>query len=130
MLIAVLLLGVGGAVAASYLYPLPSFIQVRGVVPARTETLDLKVNNLTCRGKAALFIYFLERDDDYEIPGYLKVEAWPGPGYVPARIIFDPAKAAPDAIRKALTEPYFDQVGNVWRNSPFELQGYDPLAVP
>ena len=131
-LIAILLGCLTGAVAAVYVFPLPSFIQVaegRNDAPMETATVELKVGNLGCRGNASLFCYFLERDDEYEVQGYLKTEAWPGPGIAPARIIYDPSRTDEAAIKEAITEPYYDPVAGVWRASPFEIEGHDPLGL-
>jgi ferredoxin len=127
MLIAILLFCTMGAVTASYLVPVPSFIKHRGELPAQTETATLHVGELTCRGRANLFAYFLERDDLFAVPGYLHIAAWPGPGWAEVHITFDPTKTDAAAIRRAATEPYFDVEGNLWRQSPFQIQGYDPL---
>ncbi|MCP4594007.1 MAG: 4Fe-4S binding protein [bacterium] len=119
-----------GAVAAVYVFPMPSFSKVaegRGAAPAETAVLELGVHHLTCRGSASLFGYFVERDDEFEIPGYLKIEAWPGPGAAPARITYDPAQAEEETIREAITEPYYDSTGGLWRASPFKIEGYDLL---
>ena len=91
--------------------------------------MTLLVGDLTCRGRANLFAYFLERDDLYAIPGYLHMAAWPGPGWAAVQITFDPAQTDQAAIQRAITEPYFDAEGNIWRTSPFSIQGYDPLAL-
>ena len=128
-LIAVLLTCTTGAVAASYLFPMPSFVKSRGSQPERTAEIELKIENLTCRGRANLFFYFLERDDLFEIPGYIKAEAWPDPNLAKVRITFDPAKADENAIKRAITEPYYDVGADFWRNSPFRVEGYDPLAI-
>ena len=131
-LISIMLVLVAGAVAVAYAFPLPSYIHVaddRGPAPAETATVDLGIHNLGCRGNASLFTYFLERDDAYEVPGYLKVEAWPGPGIAAARIIYDPAQTDVEAIKEAITEPYYDYTNNVWRPSSFEVEGYDPLGL-
>jgi len=88
----------------------------------------LKVTGLNCRGNATLFMYFLERDDAFELPGYLKLEAWPGPGTAQARVTYDPTTTDTEAVKQAITEPYYDAVGEVWRPSPFEIEGYDPLG--
>ncbi len=129
-LIGILLLSLAAAVGAAYAFPLPSYRAIaagRGEEPAQTATLELRVNDLTCRGRASLFMYFVERDDEYEVPGYISVEAWPGPGYVPVRITYDPARTDESALREAITEPYFD--GEIWRSSPFTIQGFDPLGL-
>jgi ferredoxin len=134
MLVAVMLLCIGGAVAASYAFPLPSFVQVRAAgpeapAPGKLATLDLNIDGLTCRGRATLFMGFVTRDDEFAIPGYLKVEAWPGPAAARTRVIYDPARTDEAAIKEAITEPYFDAWEKLWRPSPFVIQGYDPLGL-
>ena len=128
-LIALLLSCTTAAVAASYLFPLPSFIKVRGVEPATTARVEMGIHHLTCRGKAQLLMYYLERDDAFEIPGYLKLEAWPGPGAARARVTYDSSRGDEHAIMRAVTEPYFDTVAKIWRFSPFEVEGFDPLGL-
>lgn len=129
MLIALLLLCTAGAVAASYLFPMPSFINDRGDPPEHIARVSLEVEDLTCRGRANLLVYFLERDDLFAIPGYVKVEAWPDPRLADVRITFDPTKTDEDAIKQAITEPYFDVDSDFWRTSPFRIEGYDPLMI-
>jgi len=116
------------AVAASYLYPLPSFVKTRGTAPGQTAELSLRTSNLGCRGNANLLYYFLDRDDMFAVPGYLKVEAWPGPGAAQVRVTYDPAQAGETFIQQAITEPYYEIAGEQWRMSPFAVEGYDPLA--
>ncbi len=127
-----ILLVVSASVAAVFAFPAPSFTQVvagRSAHPPVPEVINLEVYHLTCRGKAALLPYYLERDDMYAISGYLKIEAWPGPGAAAVRITFDPAKCTKQEILEALTEPYFDHTANFWRPSPFQIEGYDPLNL-
>ena len=129
ILIAILLSCTTGAVAASYLFPLPSFIKTRGQEPAVTAVARLRIHNLACRGNANLLMYYLERDDTYEVPGFLKLEAWPGPGAAEAHITYDTSLCNETAIKQAVTEPYYDAFGDRWRPSPFEIEGYDPLGL-
>ncbi len=126
-LIAVLLVCTTAAVAASYAFPLPSFVKSHGSPSAELATVRLKVNDLTCRGRANLLFYFLERDDVYQLPGYFKVQAWPGPGWVDVHVTFDPSVTDENGARQAITEPYYDATADFWRNSPFAIEGYDPL---
>ena len=126
-LIAILLCCTTAAVAASYMFPMPSFVKSHGSPSAQVATVHLRVENLTCRGRANLFFYFLERDDLFEVPGYFKVEAWPGPGLADVDVTFDPAATDEEAIKQAITEPYYDAMADFWRNSPFTIEGYDPL---
>jgi ferredoxin len=124
VLIGLMLAGISSAVAAAYIFPVASFIKVRGVAPGRTESVELKINNLTCRGRANLLVYYLERDDEFAVRGYLKLEAWPGPGFAEVRVTFDPAQANPQTVRQAILEPYYDPADDTWRFSPFEIHGF------
>ena len=130
VLVTILLLCTTTAVAASYLFPMPSFVRTRGDRPGRVAAAELQVKNLTCRGRANLFFYFLERDDVmYQVPGYLKVEAWPDPNLADVRITYDPNLTDEAAIKRAIIEPYFDMDANFSRSSPFRIEGYDPLDL-
>ncbi len=129
VLAGVLLFCTTAAVAATYLFPLPSYVTSRGEPPAVTATADLRIFNLGCRGNANLLKYYLERDDAFAIPGYFKLEAWPGPGAAEARIIYDPSRGDEPTIIQAITEPYYDGLAQRWRPSPFEIEGYDPLGL-
>jgi ferredoxin len=131
-LIAIMMLCVAGAVVAAYTLPIPSFVKVaegRGEAPAQAATVELEIGKLACRGNAALFAYFVERDDEYEVAGYLRIEAWPSPDTARVRITYDPGQTGVTAIQEAITEPYYDAVANVWRFSPFEIMGYDSLGL-
>lgn len=130
-LLAALVLGcTAAAVGFSYLAPLPSFVTEHGKRPVEFTTLELNIDNLTCRGRGNLLDYFLRRDDLYQLRGYLKLEAWPGPGWSRVRISYDPKATNPAAIRQAICQWYFDATGNRWLASPFVIEGYDPLAPP
>jgi len=130
-LIAIMLFCISGAVATTYAFPIPSFVQTfdqtRGTQPERTATLPMEVNNLSCRGNSTLFAFFIDRDDLYEIDGYLKIEAWPGPSPAQVLITYDPAMTDEGEIKQAITESYFDSEAGFWRHSPFDIEGYDPL---
>lgn len=128
-LIGLLLACTSGAVAASYLFPMPSFSKARGVQPAEVATVELAIGDVTCRGRANLLFYFLERDDSFLVPGYLKVEAWPDPGTADVRVTYDPAQTDAAAIKRAVTEPYYDVLADYWRMSPFSIEGYDALGL-
>jgi ferredoxin len=127
-LIAALVACLAVAAVPGQLFPPASFTQTRGMAPARAATIDLRVRELNCRGRATLLAGFLERDDLYALPGYVKLEAWPAPGAGRARITYDPAQTDPASIRRAIVEPAFDATGNRWLASPFAIEGYDPLA--
>jgi ferredoxin len=133
VLVTVLLLCTTGAVASSYFFPLPSFVKSRGAPPDQVATVRLKIENLTCRGRANRLLFFLQRDDLYELPGYLKLEAWPGPGAADVRIAYDPAQTNELAIKRAITEPYYNLWDDARRSacliSTFRIEGYDPLSL-
>lgn len=129
VLVALLLACTTTAVAASYLFPVASFVKVRGQAPATAADVEMHIVGLSCRGNANLLWYFLERDDLFEVPGYLRLQAWPGPAAAKARVTFDSSQAGEAAVKQAITEPYFDAVAEVWRFSPFAIDGYDPLDL-
>ncbi len=122
------LLCTSAAVAASYLWPLPSFIKTRGELPAQLAEVKLSVSNLACRGNANLLCYFLDRDDMFAVPGYVKVQAWPGGEPAQVHVTYDPSQTDENRIRQAIVEPYYEVAGDRWRMSPFAITGYDPLA--
>ncbi len=124
-----LLVLLAAPVFASYLLPLPSFRWSRGAAPETRASLELEIEGLTCRGSANLLVYFLTRDDDLELYGHLALDAWPEPGTGRARISYDPALVDEDAIRSAITEPYFEPDWQSFRHSPFQIVGYDPFAA-
>jgi ferredoxin len=134
---AVLLLCISLAVAGSYVAPLPSFVKTRGTAPEQVATVHLKIEGLTCRGRANLMVGFLDRDDEFEIPGprpgvpgYYRLEAWPSPGVAEVRISYDPEFGNEALIQQALTEAYYQMIEDRWWISPFLIEGYDPLAGP
>ena len=140
VLFAMLLVCLAGAAAAAYLVPLPSYVKSRGTPPERTRTLEMRVSNLSCRGRANLLFWYLDRDDMFQLNSsvsgegtYFKLEAWPGPGWSRIRVTYDPATADDDAVRGAITEPYFnlreDRLQTQWMEPPFGIEGYDPLTT-
>ncbi len=129
VLVLVLLACTSAAVAASHVFPLPSFVKTRGQPCEVTATSDMDIVGLTCRGKATQLMYFLERDDIFAPAGYLRLEAWPGPGAAKARITYDPSQCDENTLRQAIVEPYYDAYGAVWRLSPFMISGYDLFEV-
>ncbi|MCB9833865.1 MAG: 4Fe-4S binding protein [Planctomycetes bacterium] len=113
-------------VAAAEAFPIPSFLRERGEKPELTRTLELEVEGLNCRGSANQLVYFLDRDDILEIPGYLAIEAWPAPPAGRLRLTFDPALTDEEAIKEAIVTPYFDTFEAFERSSPFRVVGYRP----
>jgi ferredoxin len=128
-LIAILLCCTAGAVTTSYLAPLPSFVTERGGQAQQLQSVRLEIEDLSCRGRGNLLFWFLDRDDGFRLPGYLRLEAWPGPGYATIVVHFDAAKTKEEAIKRAITEPYFSVAEDRWRMSPFMIKGYELLDV-
>jgi polyferredoxin len=129
VLVVLVLACLSGAVAATYAWPLPAFVQTWGEQPARTALLDLEVDNLTCRGRGTLLVCFLQRDDEYKLPGYMRLEAWPAPRAARLRLTYDPDQTNALSIKQAITEAYFDRDGGLWRASPYAIAGYEPLGM-
>jgi ferredoxin len=133
VLLAVLLACTAGAVSAAYLRPMPSFMKVHGAPPAQVVVMELNIHELTCRGRANLLVWFLQRDDLAAPLRYFRFEAWPGPGVARARITYDPAETDEEALKRSITEPYFqtnaDTVAARWYQSPFRIEGYAPLSI-
>lgn len=127
--VALLIACLATSVGAALLFPLPSYVSERGTPPDEAAILEIEVENLNCRGNATLFVYFLERNDELEVPGYVRIEAWPAPGIARVRIIYDPAATDEELIKMAIVEPYFDSLASFWRVPPFKIVGYDPLGL-
>ena len=45
------------------------------------------------------------------------------------RVTYDPTQADEASINEAITEPYYDTLAELWRPSPFQIEGYDPLGL-
>lgn len=117
-------------VAASYVAPFPSFVRTRGDPPAVTKTVEMKIKGVTCRGAAVRLAFFLMREDIARVPGYLRLEAWPGPGFAQVRVVYDPERAKPRSVKDAILEPYFDAGSGNFHRPAFEIEGYAPWALP
>jgi polyferredoxin len=120
-IIGLVLICTGLPVAAAYAFPLPSFVRTRGEPPQTMATVELRVHGLSCRDRARQLLQMLYRDDDLQIPGYLRVEAWPGQGPARVRIHYDPAQTDAEAIRKAIVSPAFDTSSRSFRTLPFRI---------
>ncbi len=128
--LAILLAAILGVVGLWEMAPLPSFFKARDLaVSAQTATVDLTVEGASCRGRANLLFYFLDRDDLFEVPGYLSLAVWPDPIEGLVRVTYDPTQTDADAVRAAIAEPYFEIDANQWRPSPFVLDGYDSFGA-
>ena len=104
----------------------------RGIDTVRL-TLDVEhgdcIAEVVIRARRNTFVLRVQGDDMYAVSGYLKLEAWPAPDNARVRIIFDPSLADEQALKEAITEPYYDATANIWRSSPFQIEGYDPLGL-
>jgi NAD-dependent dihydropyrimidine dehydrogenase PreA subunit len=127
-IVAIMLLCIGGAVAATYAFPLPAFVTELGERPAVVETLSLRVTGLTCRGSSSGMVERLQRDDHLQVAGYLKVEVWTDPALADVRITYDPARTSPAAIKRAIVADYFDLLTGRVNASPHRIEGYTPTV--
>jgi ferredoxin len=119
------------AVTAAHIVPLPTFVDMRDVErPPIVAEHRLNVQGVTCSGSARQLLFFLNRDDEFVVPGYLKVLTSPGPGHVKVRLQYDPHQTDPNALMEAIVEPYYDDAEVRWRPSPFQIEGYDRLFYP
>jgi polyferredoxin len=115
-------------ILASVLISIPTFIfEKNEPTPQSVQSCNLEIKGITCSGSAKLFVFFLERQDIYQIPGYFKILTAPGSGFVNVKINYDPQKTDEDSIRQAIVQPYYDEQEARWRNSPFEIKGYSLL---
>jgi hypothetical protein len=129
VIVPIVLLCLGGAVAATYAFPLPSFVATYGAAPELTDNVTLRVSGVKCRHSTEQFVEFLtQRDDEFTVRGYLRVEAWPEPGWGTVRLVFDPARTNAARLRSAITEARFDPAAGTWSHSPYQIEGYDLLA--
>lgn len=126
--VVLVLVCLGGAVGATYMAPLPSFVHAEGTPPAETASVILHVRGVKCRHGTELFFEQLRRKDELGVRGYLKVEAWPvpPPGAGKVRITYDPREADPSLIQQAIMEPVLGPDGP--QISAYEVEGYDALA--
>ena len=44
------------------------------------------------------------------------------------KVTYDPSQTSALAVKQAITEPYYNADDNVWLESPFQIEGYDPMA--
>lgn len=128
VLFVILFVLLAGAVITYELNPLPSFIQEHGTATKNNiAKVTLDIENLTCRGRANLLFYFLNRDDMFQISGYIRLEAWPAPDKGRAVIYYESDKSSAPAIISAITEPYcegqdFSTFEQHIRESPFVIK--------
>ena len=122
-----LLLAVCFTAAADRFIDIPTYIYHRDqVAPSGLQRDIITVQGVSCAGSAQLFIFFLNRDDMYEIPGYIRVAARPRQGWLDIAIDHGPDISV-DELVEAITEPYFDEKELRWRPSPFDIKGVDQI---
>lgn len=126
--IATILVLVTAAATADHLWPLPSFVKERGIAPAETAFVELGVSDVTCRGSSTGLWNFMQRDDEFALPDYLRLETWPGTDFARVRVIFDANSADAEAVRLAITTPVFTADGD-WLVPDYRIEGYDPLGL-
>ncbi len=126
-IVAIVLASVGLAVAVGELFPMASYTWERGRLPEPAAITEFRIEELDCKGRATLLVRFLIRQDELEVDGPLRLEAWPSPATGRVRVSFDPALSDSLRIFQALTEPYYDVADDRWRLSPFRIEGYEPF---
>ncbi len=118
-----LLLAISFALTAEKLIDIPTYIYQRTAhSSSQVQRSTLTVRGVSCAGSAQLFVYFLERDDIYQVPGYLRIAARPREGWLDITIDHD-TDIGTEALADAITEPLFDKTDHRWRASPFEIKG-------
>ncbi len=121
LIVVIMLACVGAAVAATYAFPLPSYIETIGEQPQTVASVRYTVDGVTCRGSSSRIIDWLHRDDEFAVPGYLKIETWPAPKNAGLRITFDPSQTSADAVRQALSEASLNLLAGEFEFSPYEI---------
>jgi hypothetical protein len=91
------------------------------------STAVTSVENLTCRGRANLLVWFIQLDELALPLRFFKVEARPGPGASRVRTTYDPNETDEDAVKRAITEAFFQVHAEAtdvrWFASPFRVAG-------
>lgn len=128
-LVGILAVCFAGTVVGAIWFPLASFTKTQGTEPEEVATVELTVENCACRGNANLLWYFLTRDDDYALSKYIKLEAWPSPRHARVRVTYDPAVTTDDDVKMAIVEPYLELEDLYMRNSPFKIEGFNPMSA-
>ena len=129
-LVGILAFCMAATVIGALWFPLPSFTKTTpAAVPEKTATLELAVRNCGCRGNANLLWYFVTRDDDYALSEYVKLEAWPSPELARIRVTYDPTHLTEHDVKMAIVEPYLELEDQYLRNSPFEIEGFNPVKA-
>jgi hypothetical protein len=103
---ALVVLAAGTAVAVSRSRPLPTLVMERGKPSPRLEQTVFRVDGVSCRRSAQAFAtLLLQRNDEYALRGYLRVECYAGLDAGTAVVAFDPEEASAAAVRNAFMQP-------------------------
>jgi len=129
LLVIIMLALTTAAVAASYAFPLASFVATRGDLPEQTAAVEFEIDGVRCQGTSTSLFSTMERKDQYRLKGYLKLETWPNPNLARVRVTYDPTLCNEDAVKKAITEILYDSDTDDWELPPFTIDGYDPLGL-
>lgn len=116
------------AATADQLWPLPSFVKQRGEAPAEVASVELAITGITCRGSSTGLWNHLDRGDEFEVPGYLRMETWPAGGFARVRLFFDPDLTSADFLRQAICAPFINVEG-AWFVPDYRIEGYDPFGL-
>ena len=85
------------------------------------KSINLMVKGVKCRGSAKLFEFYLYRDDIDKLEGYIHLQVWTNPQTSKAKIYYDSRTISTEQILTALTEAYYDEDDDRWRNPTFEI---------
>jgi len=125
----VMVLLLAGSVYASYAWPLPSYVQQRGEAVDEPGSIELQIFGVKCRGSAAGVWDMLQRDDEFGLGDYVRMEAWPRPGKGRVRIYFDPKVCDAEKVKAAITSATFDFATGEWVAPSYQIEGYDPYGL-
>ncbi len=124
----VVLVLLGGSVGASYVWPLPSYVQVKGEVAQQVGEVELRVQGVTCRGSSGLLWHYVQRQDELGLGDYVRLEVWPSPGHARVKVYFDPDEADEEKVKMAITSAMYNTETGMWDVPLFEIEGYDPFG--
>jgi hypothetical protein len=96
----------------------------RGERPDKVETMDLRLRGLSCTGSGMRLTWFLNRDDVFAVPGYLRLRAIPSKDWAQVRIQYDPTQTDRAGIEDAITLPYTNVEDFSQTDSPFIIEGH------
>jgi Pyruvate/2-oxoacid:ferredoxin oxidoreductase delta subunit len=117
-----LILAAAGSAALGRRYPIPTVVRERGGPASALAAETFQVRGLECRHRALGFCRLLfERDDEYALAGYLRVECFAAPGTGRAVITFEAGKVTRENIVNAFARPLIN-----WEDLTEQPTGYGP----